>query len=59
MHTSGFRRCDAFRLPLTNKSTLRFRDIAEELENDVRDEWSSEVAVGTGVQQRHVKNYRP
>ena len=42
---------DAFGLPLTDKSPLRFCHIRQQLKDDVRDEGACEVAGIAGIQQ--------
>ena len=38
-------RCNTFRLPLTNKGSLRFRDVAEQLEDNVRNQGTGQITI--------------
>ena len=47
---------DALCLPLPYEFALGFRDVAKQLQHDVRDQNAGEVAVLPRVQKRHVQN---
>ena len=50
------RRHDPLCLPLADELTLRLRDVAEQLQYNVRDQLPGQVAVLPRVQQRHIQN---
>ena len=48
---------DAFRLPLMDKLPLGLRHIREQLQNDVRDQRSNQIASLPRIQKRHIEHH--
>ena len=56
MDTPRLRRRDPLRLPLADELTFCLRDIAQKLQNNVRDQRSCQITVLPGIQQRHIQH---